>query len=125
MGIFKSIEMRGLLKSLLLGVIACVLAAIVLYYSSLEETLTGSIGRLILILSVFYAGCYVSKSYGNKGLIRGITMGVIYYIVLLIASLIFQKARIDILSYLINLLICLTAGGFGGILGIGLNTDPD
>jgi len=123
MGIFKSVEMRGLLKSLLLGIIACVVAAVVFYFSALEETVTGSIGRLILIVSVFYAGCYVSKSYGNKGLVRGITMGVIYYIVLLIASLIFQESKINIISYLTNFLICLGAGAFGGILGIGLTSE--
>jgi putative membrane protein (TIGR04086 family) len=123
MEIRKSAELQGLLKSLLLGIIACLATAVVLYFSAVEETSAELIGRLIIIGSVFYAGCYVSKSYGNKGLIRGITMGIIYYIVLLMASLIFQVSRIDIQSYLINLLICLAAGAVGGIFGIGMNSD--
>ena len=123
MGLLKSIELQGLFKSLLFGMIACIVASVIIYFSALEETLTGTIGRLILIASVFYAACYVSKSYGSKGLIRGLTMGVSFYIVLLIASLIFQVSGIDIQTYLLNLLICLGAGSFGGILGIGLNSD--
>lgn len=123
MGLLKSVELQGLFRSLLFGVIACIVASVVIYLSGIEETLTGTIGRLILIGSVFYAACYVSKSYGSKGLIRGLTMGVVFYIVLLIASLIFQESRIDIQSYLLNLLICLGSGAFGGILGIGLNAD--
>ncbi|HPF21149.1 MAG TPA: TIGR04086 family membrane protein, partial [Syntrophomonas sp.] len=106
-----------------LGIVACLAAALVLYFSALEETSAGWIAQLIVIGSVFYAGCHVSKSYGNKGLIRGLTMGIIYYIILLIASLVFQTGGIDIQNYLINLLICLAAGGFGGILGIGLNAE--
>ncbi len=123
MGIWKSAELQGLFKSLLLGIIACLASATVIYFSAIAETSAGLIGRLIMIGSVFYAGCYVSKSYGNKGLVRGITMGIIYYIVLLIGSLIFKTSGIDIQSYLIRLLICLGAGAAGGILGIGLNSD--
>ena len=123
MGLLKSVELKGLFKSLLFGMVACIVASFVIYYTALEETSTGSIGRLILIASVFYAASYVSKSYGSKGLIRGITMGVLYYIVLLIAALIFQVSRFDIQSYLLNLLICIGTGAFGGILGIGLNSD--
>jgi len=123
MGLLKSVELQGLFKSLLFGMIACIVASVVIYFTALEETSTGMIGRLILIASVFYAACYVSKSYGSKGLIRGLTMGVLFYIVLLIASLIFPVSRIDIMRYLLNLLICLGAGAFGGILGIGLNSD--
>jgi putative membrane protein (TIGR04086 family) len=123
MGLLKSVELQGLFRSLLFGMIACIVASVVVYFSGIAETSTGIIGRLILIASVFYAACYVSKSYGSKGLIRGLTMGVMFYIVLLIASLIFQVSRIDIQSYLLNLLICLGSGSLGGILGIGLSSD--
>jgi putative membrane protein (TIGR04086 family) len=120
MGLLKSVELRGLFKSLLFGMIACLLASVVVYFSGIAETSMAIIGRLILIGSVFYAACYVSKSYGSKGLIRGLTMGVVFYIVLLIASLVFRESPIDIPRYLLNLVICLGAGAFGGILGIGL-----
>jgi putative membrane protein (TIGR04086 family) len=123
MGILKSIELKGLLRSLLYGMIACIIASAVMYFSSIQESLSAVIGRLILIASVFYAAGYVTKSYGNKGLIRGITMGVMFYIVLLIASLIFHQTRIDVQSYLLNLLICLGSGAIGGILGLGLNNN--
>ncbi len=100
MGDKLPIEVKGLVKSLLLGMIACVALAGVIYYSSLEETLFAPLGKLVLISSVFYAGCYASKSYGNKGLIRGITMGVLFFTLLIIASLIFHAAPIQFVKLL-------------------------
>jgi len=115
------IEVKGLVSSLLLGMIACVAMAGVIYYSSLEETLLAPLGKLVLIASVFYAGCYASKTYGNKGLIRGITMGVLFFILLIIASLIFHAAPIRLSNFFATLATCIGAGAIGGILGIGLS----
>lgn len=121
MGDKLPIELKGLVKSLLFGIIACVILAGVIYYSGLQETLQAPLGKLVLIASVFYAGCYASKSYGNKGLIRGITMGVLFFTLLIIASLIFHAAPISLPSFFITLAICVGAGAVGGILGIGLS----
>lgn len=121
MGDKIAVELKGLLKSILFGIILCTAVASLIYYSGLRETLTSSLGKFILIASVFYAGCFASKSYGNKGLIRGVTMGVLFFIVLIIASLIFHAKPINLSSFFVNLAICLGAGGIGGILGIGLS----
>lgn len=115
------IELKGLLKSMLLGMISCVVLAGIVYYSNLTEALLAPLGKLVLIASVFYAGCYSSKSYGNKGLIRGITMGVLIFIVLIIASLIFHAVPISFASFFTVLAICVGAGAIGGIFGIGLS----
>ncbi|CFW97505.1 Protein of unknown function DUF3792, transmembrane [Syntrophomonas zehnderi OL-4] len=121
MGDKLPIELKGLFKSFMFGALLCIAIGGVIYYSGLQETLLAPLGKLTLVITVFYAGCYASKSYGNKGLIRGITMGVLYFILLIIASLIFQASPIDLTSFFVNLAICAGAGVFGGILGIGLS----
>lgn len=121
MGNKMPIELKGLFKSFMLGALICIAAGVLIYYSGLQETLLAPLGKLVLVATVFYAGCYASKSYGNKGLIRGITMGVIYFIILIIASLIFHASPINLTSFFMNLAICTGAGVFGGILGIGLS----
>ena len=121
MGDKLPIELKGLVKSLLLGIIACVIIAGIIYYSGLQETIQAPLGKIVLIASVFYAGCYASKSYGNKGLIRGITMGVLFFTVLIIASLVFHAVPISLASFFVTLATCVGAGAVGGILGIGLS----
>lgn len=116
-----SVEIKTLVKTLLFSLILALIAGTIVYYTSLQESLLSSLGKIILIFTVFTAGCLVSKSYGNKGLVRGMSMGLIYFILILAVTFIFDPAIIDFKAFLAALLISLTAGGLGGILGIGLN----
>ena len=118
---FLTIELRALGRAVLLSLILCVLSATVVYFSGLSETLLPSLGKVILIVSVFLAGCQVSKYYGSRGLLRGISMGIICFILLLITTLIFNASLIAFKTFVYALLICLVSGGLGGILGIGLS----
>ena len=121
MGKLKSVELRAIGRALLFSLVLCVFVATIVYYTGLKETLLASLGKIILTISVFYAGTYVSKYHGSKGLVRGVTMGVIFFIIILTASLIFNKATIGLGAFFYSLIVCVTAGGLGGILGISLS----
>jgi len=116
-----SIELSGLGKILLVSMILCLVSATIIYYSGLRETLLASLGKLILIVSVFIGGCHVSKAYGSKGLVRGISTGIIFFIIMLIATIIFNSSIICVKTFIYTLLVCVISGGLGGILGIGLS----
>ncbi|MDD2620594.1 MAG: TIGR04086 family membrane protein [Syntrophomonadaceae bacterium] len=116
-----SIELKALGKALVFSFVLCLLAAVIVYYSSLNETLFPTLGRIILISSIFLCGCQVSKAYGSKGLLRGVTMGLVSFIILVIATYTFDSSLIDLKSFIYTLCQCITAGGLGGILGIGLS----
>lgn len=118
---FKSVELKAIGRALSVSFMLCILVASVVYYSGLRETLLASLGKIILTISVFWAGSYVSKYYGTKGLVRGMTMGVVFFILMLIATLLFSKATISLGSFFYSLAVCIVAGGLGGILGIGLS----
>lgn len=115
------VEIKGLGKSLASAVILGLIAALVVYFSGLQETLLNPLGKLALIISVFWGGCYVSKTYESKGMIRGMSLGLMFFIIMLIVTFIFVPAHIDIKSFLYSLMLCVVAGGLGGILGIGLS----
>lgn len=115
------VEIKGLGKALACAVVLGLIAALAVYYSGLQETLLNPLGKLALIISIFWGGCYVSKSYGSKGMIRGMSLGVMFFIIMLVATLSFAPAHIGIKSFLYSLLLCVVAGGLGGILGIGLS----
>lgn len=118
---FKSVEIKALSTALSVSFILCILVATVVYYTGLRETLLGSLGKIILAISVFGSASYVSKYYGSKGLVRGMTMGIIFFTLMFIATLVFSKSTINIGSFFYSLAVCLVAGGLGGILGIGLS----
>lgn len=123
MGIRLPVELKGLGKALLVAIILGVATAVVVYFTGLQETLLGPLSKLVLIISVFWGGCHISKAYGSKGLIRGMSLGLMFFIIMLIATLIFNPALIGLKTFISNLLICIVSGALGGILGIGLSTN--
>ena len=115
-----SIELAALIKTLLFSLILALITGSVVYFTPLQETLLSALGKVIIIITVFTGGCLVSRNHGNKGLVRGMGMGSIYFVLIVAATLIFSPAALNFPSVIYTLLISLAAGGLGGILGIGL-----
>jgi putative membrane protein (TIGR04086 family) len=116
-----SIEIRGILRILILSAVLCLLSAAIIYFTGLSESLMAPLSKIILVVSVFYGSCYISKSYGTRGLVRGITTGLIFFILLTIATLAFSASNMNIRDSLVTLISLIIAGSLGGILGIGLS----
>lgn len=116
-----TIEVKGLGRGLLVSLVLSLLTALVVYFSGLKETILPLLGNIILIISVFWVGCYVSRQHGSKGLVRGITMGILFFILMLIATYIFNSSLISLKSFMQALAICVFSGALGGITGIGLS----
>ncbi|QGT99259.1 hypothetical protein SYNTR_0666 [Candidatus Syntrophocurvum alkaliphilum] len=116
-----SIELNGLGRAIITAFVLSVFSAIIVYFTGLHETLIGPLSNIILIISIFYGACYVSKNYGTKGLVRGIILGLMFFIVILIATLIFNISLLSLSTLISTLAVCLISGGLGGILGIGLS----
>jgi putative membrane protein (TIGR04086 family) len=116
-----SVELKAIGKALGWSLLLCLVTATIVYYTEISETLLPTLGKLILIITVFGAGCSVSRQYGSKGLVRGMTIGLAFFILMFIGTLGFYPELISLKSFLSMLAITITAGGLGGILGIGLS----
>jgi putative membrane protein (TIGR04086 family) len=115
-----STELKGLALSTLVALVLGFLATVLVYFTPLQETLLDSLARLIMILAVFTGGSYVARTRGRQGLIGGVTLGILFFILMLILSLIFNPALISFKTFIQQFLICIIAGALGGVLGIGL-----
>lgn len=116
-----SIEVKGLGRGLLVSLILALITAVTVYYSGIKETILPMLGNIILMLSVFSMACYVSRQHGSKGLVRGMSMGILFFILMLIATYIFNPSLISFKAFMQSLAICLFSGALGGIVGIGLS----
>ncbi|HHV15353.1 MAG TPA: TIGR04086 family membrane protein [Gelria sp.] len=116
-----SIEVKGLGKGLLLTLVLGLLVTPLIYFTGIKETIMPTLGNLIMAVGIFYCSCYVSKAHGSKGLVRGISMGLVFFIFMLIATIVFNSSLISFKTFLYTLSLCLIAGSLGGILGIGLS----
>ncbi|MGI5912693.1 MAG: TIGR04086 family membrane protein, partial [Syntrophomonadaceae bacterium] len=80
------VELIGIIKGAIITLVLCLLATLVIYYTEIQETVMPVIGNVILAIGIFWCSCYVSKSYGTKGLLRGLSMGLAFFILMLITT---------------------------------------
>jgi len=114
-------ELRGLAVAILVGLLLSTLASTLVYFTGLKETLLNPMAKVVLVISVFTGGCIVSNAYGNKGLVRGASLGIMFFTLMLIITLIASPSHIYLKGFLYTLSACIISGGLGGILGIGLS----
>lgn len=118
---FWAVDLKALGKAFIWSVLLCLLAGTVVNLTSLSENLLSPLGKIIFILTAFIGACYSARAHGNKGLIRGINMGLLFFILILAISMILQKTAVGLQPLLWALLQCVAAGGVGGIVGISLS----
>jgi len=114
-------ELKGLGIAILIGLLLSTLGSTLVYFTGLKETILNPLSKVVLVISVFTGGCVVSNAYGNKGLVRGISLGIMFFTLMLIFTLIASPSHIYLKGFLYTLLACIVSGGLGGILGIGIS----
>lgn len=115
------IEIQTLGKSIAVGLILSALLGLIVYWTPLKETLLPPGGNLIMGVCVLLGAMLLSRHYGQKGMIHGLSFGVFFFTVIIIASLIFSAEMISFRSFAFHLLGCLGAGALGGVIGIGMS----
>ncbi|MGE5380090.1 MAG: TIGR04086 family membrane protein [Methylocystaceae bacterium] len=116
-----SYEVKGLGLAAILAASLASIAGITIYYTPLPETLTAPLSNVILVLSIFAGSGYVSYRRGNKGLMRGISFGMAFFILMLVLSLLMAKP-VTMAVCLRDLAIAVATGLLGGILGVSLSS---
>lgn len=114
-------ELKGLGMAIAIGLLLSTLVSALIYFTNLKETLLIPLSKAVLIISVFAGGCMVSKARGNKGLVRGISLGIMFFTLMLVTTLIASPSHIYLKGFFYTLIACIVSGGLGGILGIGLS----
>lgn len=113
-------EFRGFLVALISALIVGTVLALGIYWSPLQETLLGPATDFTLMISVFIGGFYSAHHYGNRGLVRGVIIGLMVFIFMLLVTLIANPALISLKPLIKDLLFGIASGGLGGILGVGM-----
>lgn len=116
------INFRGIFKGIIFSVIATILLVIIIalisYFADVSDKLISASLFIVSIISVLTGAILVTRSTQENGLIHGAIIGLGYFVVVLISSII-VKRELDFNTSLITMLIANIAGGMlGGILGI-------
>lgn len=108
----------GLLAAAIIVLLLSLAATLVLHFTTLLDDKTATIQVIISIVAVFSAGIVTAMKAKLKGLYRGLLLGVLYVILLIISN---HIQGIEMTSdAAIKSLLYILAGGLGGLTGITL-----
>lgn len=111
---------KGLILCLILTVIALILLALILKFTSLSESKLPMFNNLIVIICVAIGAVYASGKTKENGWLMGALIGLIYYLFILILNLVFIKDANFSLLTIPKLLMSMFSGIIGGIIGINI-----
>lgn len=111
---------KGLLFCLVFSIAALIILALVLKLTSLSESKLPLFNNLIMIISIAIGAIYASGKSNQNGWLIGAVIGLIYYIFILILSLIFIHDSSLSLFIIPKMLMAIISGVIGGVIGINL-----
>ncbi len=114
-------KMVAVLKGLLFSYIVTAIILLLLSFLMLKLDLPSSVisGGIILsyIASTFIGGFFVGKKIEQRKFVWGLTMGVVYFIILLLVSLAMNRAEpLPLGNLLTAFLTCSLSGMIGGMI---------
>jgi len=111
---------RGLVWALVATILLGIIISLLLQYTSLSESLLGSYSTFIFFISMLVGSTIGARAAGNKGLLHGLSITLLYWILTLIIGIIWNPEALTMIFLAKRLGFTLAAGVLGGIIGIGL-----
>lgn len=118
----NSINFKGVLKGIIFSFIITLILvfaiAIISYFTDISDKIISVLLFISSVLSALIGAFFLTRTTAKNGLIHGVLVGMGYFIIILISSIVMNK-KININFNLLTMLIADLAGGMlGGILGI-------
>lgn len=107
----------GLAVSAAVCMIFIMLAALVLCMIDASDSIMLIVSLLAVCSGAFTGGFFTSKLRGEKGLISGALCGFMFFIILMVVSMLVNGNSVSVLT-LIKLALCLLCSGTGGVVGV-------
>ncbi|MBR4721300.1 MAG: TIGR04086 family membrane protein [Clostridia bacterium] len=115
-------EIKKVLKCVLLAFVVTVILggilAFFVYFWQMQESTVRIAVFAIMIISVLFSGFVLAKNLERNGLFNGLLMGLIYFGVILILSLVLYGKTSFGVANITRLITIAAAGMLGGIIGI-------
>lgn len=108
----------GILGALTIGLVGSLLLSIVFYFTSLSETYLQPAGTTLYLIGAFTGGFTAAKRAGNRGIMYGAEVGLVYFLIFLMLMLALAPASLSALTVVLKGIYTLVVAAAGGIIGI-------
>jgi putative membrane protein (TIGR04086 family) len=114
------VYLKAIIRGIVLSVVLLLITSFAFYFTNLSEKYMSSAIWVITVLGICYASIFGANRIGEKGVLHGIILGIIYICILGIVGLLSETGEINYISYAIMLSMGIVIGGMAGALGINI-----
>lgn len=111
---------EGVLRSFILSLVLILLYSVVMSFAPLNSSVTSTYILVLTLLSVLYGTIYATRKIKRRGWIIGITVAVLYVIILYLVAVIAGRSPALAMSDILRMLLAVLVGALSGMLGINL-----
>ena len=113
--------LKGAIIGFMITAVIFIVYALMLTYTSMTEKSMSLVVTLSIIISAFISGIISAREMNEKGWLWGITAGLVYGVLVIIAGVLTIEENLEIGASMVTMLImCLASGGLGGMIGINV-----
>ena len=112
---------KGLGISFILTFILLLVVTLLLRFSSIREVHMSLMNNFVLTISIVLASALVGRRVKEMGWLNGAVVGFLYYLVILLINLVFNRPFNFNLFLFFKLLTSTILGVIGGMIGINLS----
>jgi len=112
---------KGLGISFILTFILLLVVTLLLRFSSIREVHMSLMNNFVLTISIVLASALVGRRVKEMGWLNGAVVGFLYYLVILLINLVFNRPFNFNLFLVFKLLTSTILGVIGGMIGINLS----
>jgi len=109
---------RGSAVAIIFSITGSLLLGIIFHFSNLKESSLPLASSTLLFISVFCGGFTASKHSQAKGLMHGIGVSIIIFVLIWLFIGIIMPEGISFIPLFKKFLLCFISGSLGGILGV-------
>ncbi|HZK00097.1 MAG TPA: TIGR04086 family membrane protein [Tissierellaceae bacterium] len=112
--------LKGLAIAFITTFILLLLVAFVLRFTDIKESSLTLLNNLVLTVSIVIASAIIGRKIKEKGWLNGAIIGFLYFFLIVILNLLFNRPLNFGLFLLTKLLLATILGAIGGMIGINL-----
>ncbi len=107
----------GILISFAVTALMLLVMSLFMYFTDANADTVSTLSAICLAVGSFFGSLFTAKIKKSQGLLTGLILSFIYFIIILVISMILGGKAFSITS-LLHAVIMLLSGGIGGILGV-------
>lgn len=113
--------LRGIALAFAITFVLLLIVSLLLRFTDIRESNMTLLNNFVLIISIVFSSAMVGKNVKERGWLNGAILGFLYYLIIIVLNIVFNRPLNLGIFLLIRLIIATALGAIGGMIGINLS----